>query len=162
MESKVGAIIDGTIVSEKLTPHNYRDWAQAMLLAVGGRGKLEILTGETKQPSDSKVDELKQWKIDNAMVSSWLINAMTPQLKKSFMYLPSAYEIWVAVHDSYVDSKDLSHIFDIQRQIWKSSQGSRGVTEYWLELNGLWQELDLLNHEEWKCSTDAANKKKLK
>ena len=58
-----------------------------MLLAIGGRGKLEILTGETKQPSDSKVDELKQWKIDNAMVSSWLINAMTPQLKKSFMYL---------------------------------------------------------------------------
>ena len=104
MESKIGAIIDDTIVSEKLTPHNYRDWAQAMLLAVGGHGKLEILSGETKQPSDSKVDELKQWKIDNAMVSSWLINAMTPQLKKSFMYLPSAYEIWVAVHDSYVDS----------------------------------------------------------
>ena len=94
------------------------------------------------------------------MVSSWLINAMTPQLKKSFMYLPSAYEIWVAVHDSYVDSKDLSHIFDIQRRIWKSFQGSRGVTEYWLELNGLWQELDLLNQEEWKCSTDAALMKK--
>ena len=69
MESKIGAIIDGTIVSEKLTPHNYRDWAQAMLLIVGGRGKLEILTGEAKQPSDSKVDEFKQWKIHNAMFS---------------------------------------------------------------------------------------------
>ena len=54
----------------------------------------------------------------------------------------------------------MSHIYDIQRQIWKSSQGSRGVTEYWLELNGFWQELDLLNQEEWKCSTDAANKKR--
>ena len=52
------------------------------------------------------------------------------------------------------------HIFDIQRRIWKSFQGSRGVTEYWLELNGLWQELDLLNQEEWKCSTDAANRKR--
>ena len=78
-----------------------------MLLAVGGRGKLEILTGEAKQPSETKVDELKQWKIDNAMVSSWLINAMTPQLKKSFMYLPSAYEIWIEVRDSYVDTKDV-------------------------------------------------------
>ena len=121
IESKIGAIIDDTIVSEKLTSHNYRDWAQAMLLAVGGRGKLEILTGEAKQPSESKVDELRQWKVENAMVSSWLINAMTPQLKKSFMYLPSAYEICIAVRDSYVDSRDLSHIYDIQRQIWKSS-----------------------------------------
>ena len=54
----------------------------------------------------------------------------------------------------------MSHIYDIQRQIWKSSQGSRGVTEYWLELTGLWQELDLLTHEEWKCSADAARRKK--
>ena len=70
-DSKIGApVVDGTIVSEMLTPHNYRDWAQAMLLAVGGRGKLEFLTVEVKRPSDSKADEVKQWKIDNAMVSS--------------------------------------------------------------------------------------------
>ena len=39
-------------------------------------------------------------------------------------------------------------------------QGSRGVTDYWLKLTGLWQELDLLTHEEWKCSTDAAKRKR--
>lgn len=88
-----------------------------MLPAVSGRGKREILTSEAKQPSDFKSDEMKQWKIDNVVVSSQLINVITPGLKKSVMYLPLANEIWIVICDSSIDSEDLSHIYDIHRQI---------------------------------------------
>ena len=165
-DSSLLPVIEGgsslLIVSEKLTLTNYRDWAQAVLLAVEGRGKKGFLTGETPAPADPKSKAMAQWKIDNALVSSWLINAMSTSIKRTFMYLPSARDIWVAVRESYVDGKDMSHLFSLQRQCWKSSQGTRTVTEYWFELCALWQEIDLLTDEEWACPQDAARNKKNK
>lgn len=129
---------DGSIITSQLTSTNYWEWAQAMRLAVAGRGKLDILIGETKAPTNDDSAAKKKWVIDNAIVSSWLVNSMVPQLRKSFMYLPTAFEIWEAVRMAYTDKNDLSLIFDIKRKIWKSFQGSRSVTDYWLELIGLW------------------------
>ena len=109
-DSSLLPVIEGgsslLIVSEKLTLTDYRDWAQAVLLAVEGRGKKGFLTGETPAPADPKSKAMAQWKIDNAHVSSWLINAMSTSIKRTFMYLPSARDIWVAVRESYVDGKE--------------------------------------------------------
>ena len=101
------------------------------------RGKLDILISETKAPSDAKSAKMKKWVIDNTFVSSWLINFMVPQLKRSFMYLSTAYEIWEADRFSFTDKKDLSLIFDVHRKIWKSSQGASNANDYLLELVGV-------------------------
>lgn len=75
-----------TIVSEKLTLTNYRDWAQTVQFAVGGRGKLGHLTGDTPAPFDPTT--MNQWKTNDLLVCSWLVNAISPQLKRSFMFSP--------------------------------------------------------------------------
>ncbi|KAK4285350.1 hypothetical protein QN277_002058 [Acacia crassicarpa] len=125
---------DNQLVSEKLNLHNYHDWARAVLLAIGGHGKRKFLTGEIKPSSDQNSPAWVQWDTDNSLVCSWLINAMSPQIKRSFMYLPTTKDIWDAVRDSYVDAKDLSQLFNLHRRIWKFSQGCRGIAEFWFEL----------------------------
>ncbi|KAK4279863.1 hypothetical protein QN277_011568 [Acacia crassicarpa] len=73
---------------------------------------------------------------------------MSPQIKRSFMYLPIVKDIWDAVRDFYVNAKDLSQLFNIRR-IWKSSQGSRCIAEFWFELVTFWQEEDQMVKNEW-------------
>lgn len=47
----------------------------------------------------------------------------------------------------------------MRRKIWKSTQGTRSVTEFWLELVALWQELDLMTEETWDSPHDASRNK---
>ncbi|KAI4351191.1 hypothetical protein L6164_005570 [Bauhinia variegata] len=144
------------IVTDKLSGANYREWAQAVKLAIGGRGKMEFLTGAATIPTETDTQAAHQWHTENLMVSSQLINAMVPEIKRSFMFLPTAHDIWEVVRDSYYDGEDMSRLFEIQTKIWELKQGDREVTAYWLEISALWQELDLMATEEWNCAHDAA------
>lgn len=38
--------------------------------------------------------------------------------------------------------------------MWQTKQGEREVTDYYLEITGLWQEL-LSSEEEWTCAEDS-------
>ena len=110
------------IVSEKLTSDNYREWSQSMILALDGRNKLEYVNGEAEMPSKTEAQAFRKWKLENALVSSWLINAMSTSLKKSFMYLPSAREIWEALRETYSTVGNRSRIFDIKKKLWLLKQ----------------------------------------
>ncbi|KAI4345962.1 hypothetical protein L6164_013045 [Bauhinia variegata] len=114
-----------------------------------------FLTGAHVAPDDTESPTFHQLYTENLMVSSWLINAMAPEIKRSFMFLPTACEIWEAVRDSYSDGEDLARLFELKSTIWQLKQGDREVTSYWLELTALWQELDHLSTEEWSCAHDA-------
>ena len=43
---------------------------------------------------------------------------------------------------------------------WMLAQGEREVTDYYMEMLALWQELDLSSKEEWHCAEDSALFKK--
>ena len=88
--SDVSAVM---IVSEKLTSDDYREWSQSMILALDGRNRLEYVNGEAEMPSKTETQAFRKWKSENALVSSWLINAMSSSIKKTFMYLSSTREI---------------------------------------------------------------------
>lgn len=38
--------------------------------------------------------------------------------------------------------------------MWQTKQGSRDVTELYMDMVSLWQELDLSLEEEWDCPSD--------
>ncbi|KAI4334755.1 hypothetical protein L6164_013467 [Bauhinia variegata] len=138
--SSITTHLDGSsmiIVTEKLNGVNYREWSQAIKLAVDGRGKMGFLTGAHVALDDSESPTFHQWYTENLMVSSWLINAMAPEIKRSFMFLLTAREIWEAVRDSYSDGEDLARLFELKTTIWQLKQGDREVTSYWLELTAL-------------------------
>ena len=158
MDAPTAAIL----VTEKLNSDNYREWSRSMLLALEGRGKLEYVTGEVKPPSTEDAKGLKTWKSENSLVSSWLLNGMTSSIRKSFMYLPSAQEIWVAVKEAYTDTGNRARIFDLKTKLWQVRQDQKSLNDYYLEKSDLWQELDAIQAKVYHCKDDAKEDSKNK
>lgn len=65
------------IIVHKLNGGNYLEWAQSMKLAIDGRGKLGHMTGETTRPTSTD-PTLPQWRSDNSLIISWLLNSIDP------------------------------------------------------------------------------------
>lgn len=84
---------------------------------------------------------------------------MIPEIKRSFMFLPTATDIWVTARDSYSDEEDLARLYELKTKAWSLKQGERTETEYWLEMSAIWQELDLMSNEQWKDPSDAVKYK---
>lgn len=84
------------IIVHKLNGANYLEWAQSMKLAIDGRGKLGHLTGETTRPTSTD-PTLSQWRSDNSLIISWLLNSMDPAIGKPYLFIPTAKEVWEAV-----------------------------------------------------------------
>ena len=139
---------------EKLHGKNYCEWAQSIKLMIAGRGKFGYLSGEITKPASTDVPASMKWQSENSMVTAWLVNSMVPSVKKTYMYLPTAKDVWDAICETYSDANDSSQIFQIKTQLWQMKQGTREVTAYYTDMSGLWQELDLNVDQEWDCAGD--------
>ena len=85
---------------------------------------------------------------------------MKPTIGKTYMFLPTAKDVWDAVREMYSDAENASQIFEIKMRLWQMKQGDREVVEYYTEMLGLWQDLDLSCEEEWECTGDSVRFKK--
>ena len=88
--------LDGSsiqLAAKKLNEKNFREWAQSVKFAIDGKGKLEYLTGETKQSAPIDDVALQQWRSENSMVTSWLVNSMKPIIEKNYIFLPTVKEV---------------------------------------------------------------------
>jgi len=63
-------------------------------------------------------------------------------MRKTYMYLPTAKDVWNVVKLSHSDIKSFSQIYDLKSNLWNLKQNDRDVTTYYNELMALWQELD--------------------
>ena len=98
------------LTGHKLNGKNYLEWAQSIKLVVDGKGRLGYITGETKEPE--KTDPTwKTWKSENSLVMSWLINSMEVSIGRTYLFLPTAKDVWDAVRETYSDPKNSSQIF---------------------------------------------------
>lgn len=95
------------------------------------------VSGETQCPEATNVKTLRLWKTENSMVCSWLVNSMALAVKKSFLFLPIAQEIWDAVKEAYSDGENASQVFEIKSKLWLVKQGNHDPSEYYLEKTAL-------------------------
>ena len=73
-----------------------------MKLAIDGRGKLGLLTGEVKKPAADDT-KLAAWRSENSMITTWLINLMEPKIGKPNLLIKTAKEVWKAVRETNSD-----------------------------------------------------------
>ena len=136
------------LIVEKLNDKNYREWAQAIKLVIDGKGKLGFLTGETQRPPPTDAVASQKWRSENSFIMSCLINSMKLAIGKTYMFLPMTKDVWDAIRKTYSDAENAFQIFELKTRLWQMKQGDRKVTEYYTEMLGLWQELDLNCKEE--------------
>ena len=76
------------------------------------------------------------------------------------MFLPTTKDVWDAIRETYSDAENVSQIFELKTRLWQMKQGVLEVTEYYTEMLGLWQDLDLNCEEEWEFMGDSVCFKK--
>ena len=147
------------LTRHKLTGQNYIPWARSMMMFITGKGKEDYLTDSFRpQPDDPR---FKKWKAENQMVMSWLINSMDIEVGQNFMFYDTAAEIWRATKESYSDVENTAELFEIKGALHDLKQGELSVSQYFNSLNRYWQQLDMFECSEWKCTEDAATYQKL-
>lgn len=140
------------ITTHKLDGRNYLQWAQSVKLVICGRGKLGYITGDLPipPPNDSAY---KVWQAENSIVLAWLINSMDPKISRRYLFFTTAKEVWDAAKKMYSDLGNASQIFEIRTKLKEIKQGNHTVTQYFSDLQDLWQELDLYLGTTPLCAT---------
>nr|GMD69793.1 Retrovirus-related Pol polyprotein from transposon RE1 [Ipomoea batatas] len=121
---------------------------------VSGRGKDEYLTGEVLKPAETDAT-YRQWKSENHMVMSWLINSMLPGIGENFLLYHTAKEIWDGARDTYSSSENTSELFEIETKLFELKQGDSDVTQYYNTITRYWQHLDMFEVYSWTCPADS-------
>ncbi|KAK0571863.1 hypothetical protein LWI29_022757 [Acer saccharum] len=125
----------------KLDGSNYSLWSKFVEIFVAGKDKYGFLTGESVKPATTS-STYRRWLADNALVQGWLLGSMTPKIMGMFIRLPTAQAIWEAVARTYYDGADQSIIYELNSKAFHMRQSGRLISEYYGELNTIWQELD--------------------
>ena len=142
-----------SITSHKLNGHNYLPWSQSVMMFICGKGKDDFITGVAESPGVES-PTYKQWKTENNMVMSWLINSMTNDIGENFLLYGIANEIWDAARDTYSSSDNMAELFGIESILHDLRQGDCTVTQYYNNLTRHWQQLDMFEKYTWACTKD--------
>lgn len=55
---------------------------------------------------------------------AWLMQSIKPSFGKTYIFLPSAKDVWDAVYETYLDAKNFSQIFK-KTSLWQMKQVSK-------------------------------------
>lgn len=145
-----------SLITEHLTgSENYNIWSRAMLIGIRAKNKIAFIDGSCKRP-ESGSPLLLQWDRCNALVLSWILNAVSKDIFGGIVYSSDAYIVWTDLKERF-DKVNGSRIFSIHRDIGRSLQGSSSISVYYSKLRQLWDEYACLVHLP-TCGCESARK----
>jgi hypothetical protein len=77
------------------------------------------------------------------MVISWITKVLSPLIARSVAFLDSSHMLWKELQDRYSEG-DYFRYSDLLQAIHSLKQGVRSISDYFLHLQTLWQELEAL------------------
>ncbi|KAL0446351.1 UNVERIFIED_CONTAM: Retrovirus-related Pol polyprotein from transposon RE1 [Sesamum latifolium] len=112
-----------------LNENNWLSWNRSVWIALEGRDKLGYIDGTCAQPVDGSA-YLKQWRIMDSMVRTWILNTISKYIVNAYLYASSARSLWLDLEARYGEC-DGPLLYKIHRQIGSMTQGkgyeNRGV-----------------------------------
>lgn len=127
------------ITPTRLRGDNYDDWAGDIQMALEARRKFGFLDGTITErvPPVTEAD----WNTINAMLVSWIMNTIDPEVKCSLSKHRDAKKLWETLKSRYAVVNG-PRIQQLKSLIAKCEQGKNmPVSEYFGKLTGLWEEL---------------------
>jgi hypothetical protein len=113
-----------------------------MKCALGAKLKHDFIDGTLLVPADAFVSSFRAWNRCNQLVSSWILNFVSPPIAQSVVFLENAIDIWNELRECFSQG-DLIRISELQSEIYGLKQESRSVTDFYSDLKVLWEELEL-------------------
>ncbi|XXG52924.1 hypothetical protein AAC387_Pa03g1120 [Persea americana] len=105
-------------------------------------------------PKDNTSEEYETWEDENCMVKSWLLDAMTKDIRSLFLRLSTAKEIWEAAKKTYSVSQGASKAYQLYCEVISVHQNGGSVISYFEKLQKLWQEFDAIESCTMECTLD--------
>ena len=127
------------ITPTRLRGDNYDDWAGDIQTALEARRKFVFLDGTitTYSPPCTELD----WTTINAMIISWLMNTMDPEVKTSLSKYRDAKRLWDTLKSRF-GLVNGPRIQQLKAAISKCEQTkTMSVSTYFGKLTALWEEL---------------------
>ncbi|CAL1403480.1 unnamed protein product [Linum trigynum] len=111
-----------------------------MLNALGAKNKLGFINGTIPHPGDAHHNAWA-WNRNNVMVLSWIQQAVDPVIRKTIMSCKTSLEAWRSLRSRYGQG-DVVRIAELTEALSSLKQGSQSVTEYYVNLIAIRDELD--------------------
>ncbi|XP_038712677.1 uncharacterized protein LOC120006633 isoform X2 [Tripterygium wilfordii] len=130
------------LTSALLNEFNYLPWSRAILLALGGRSKLEFIDENSVAP-DANSGEYKAWIANDKLVMTWLLNSMELHLAEIFSFSESSADLWKAVKEMYGNQNNAARVFQLQKDIASLQQEGKPFVQFLGSLKSMWNELSI-------------------
>ncbi|KAG4997120.1 hypothetical protein AAZX31_10G116300 [Glycine max] len=105
-------------------------------------------------PTDKTSEEYDTWEYENCMVKSWLLDAMTRDVRSLFICLSTTKKIWDFVKATYSVSQDAPKAYQLYCEVLSVKQNKGSIVSYFAKLQKMWQEIDEIENCTMKCSKD--------
>ncbi|XP_049348626.1 uncharacterized protein LOC125831021 [Solanum verrucosum] len=122
---------------------SYRSWRRAVLRALSVKSKTGFINGKIVKPNSAD-PIFMQWERCDDMVTSWILNSLSPDLRDSLQYVNNAKELWEELEDRY-DQTNGCKLYQLQKEINDLVQGNLDVTGYYTKMKKLWEEMNTLD-----------------
>ncbi|GAA0166025.1 hypothetical protein LIER_21277 [Lithospermum erythrorhizon] len=132
------------LVSDVLTQTNYVAWSRAMKVAMKARDKYGFLNREIETPSMEDV-RFKQWNKVNSTLISWIMNALSKDISRGFVFMDDAKLLWEEIREQFGGSNGL-RVFELRMSIYTIKQGD-GEDRMMYFLMGVGDEYDAIKNQ---------------
>ncbi|XP_061371030.1 uncharacterized protein LOC133313653 [Gastrolobium bilobum] len=146
------------LISPSMNGKNFHTWQRSMRMALLSKNKLGFVNGTIKKPDDDS-PLFGSWEKCNTMIISWLNRSISESIAQSVLWMEKADDIWNNFKDRFAQT-DMFRISDLQDEIFKLQQGDKCVSDYFTQLNILWDELESLQPILPSCACGAATQVK--
>jgi len=122
-------------------------------VAIGGKSK-NLLKHLTSNPPDQTDETYEQWEQDDLIVFSWLIQNIEPILASNLTEFPTAKTLWEALVVTYSSGKDKLQTLNLHVKANEIKQGDISLENLWINLQGIWGEIERIDPNPMKCPED--------
>ncbi|KAK4393927.1 hypothetical protein Sango_1863500 [Sesamum angolense] len=129
------------MISAPLNGNNWLSWSRSMRITLEGRDKLRYIDGTCARLADGSAN-LRQWRITDSMVRTWILNTLSKDIVNAYLYAASARSLWLDLEARYGECDDL--FFTKFKGDWVYDTGESDVTAYYTSMKQLWDELACL------------------
>ena len=115
---------------------------------------LGFISGTKATPKDILSEVYEAWEEENCLVKSWLLDAMTKDIRFFFLRLSAAKEIWEAFKQTYSVNQAASKAYQLHCEVIFVRQNGGSVISYFGTLHKIWQDLDNIDDYTMECAND--------
>ncbi|KAK4406185.1 Retrovirus-related Pol polyprotein from transposon RE1 [Sesamum angolense] len=107
------------MISAPFNGTNWLTWSRSVRIALEGKDKLGFIDGSYVKPHEGSAD-MKQWRITDSLVRTWILSTMTKDIVNAFLYVSSARTLWIELEARYGECDGLYCINPTRDQFHKS------------------------------------------